>query len=131
MPPDPPIVVVIGGPNGAGKTTISEQVLADTLRLHEFVNADMIARGLSAFNAETAAIAAGRVMLTRLRELAGQRTSFAFESTPPGPSPLGCAPSGRAATSSTSSTSRCPRPNWQSAAFATECGEAATPSSPA
>jgi predicted ABC-type ATPase len=45
------------------------------------VNADFIARGLSAFDPESAAIAAGRVMLMRLRELAAQRISFAFETT--------------------------------------------------
>jgi hypothetical protein len=75
------MVVVIGGPNGAGKTTISQEVLAHTIGIQEFVNADVIARGLSGFNPERAAIAAGRVMLTRLRELAGQRGNFAFEST--------------------------------------------------
>ena len=47
----------------------------------EFVNADTIAGGLSAFNAERAAMAAGRVMLTRLRTLARQRVSFGFETT--------------------------------------------------
>lgn len=76
-----PIVVVIGGPNGAGKTSIAKEVLAETLELQEFVNADTIARGLSGFDPERAAIAAGRVMLSRLKELAGQRVSFAFEST--------------------------------------------------
>jgi predicted ABC-type ATPase len=75
------MVVVIGGPNGAGKSTIAEDVLASTLNIQEFVNADTIARGLSGFDPDRAAIAAGRVMLTRLRELANQRTSFAFEST--------------------------------------------------
>lgn len=41
----------------------------------------MIARGLSAFDPDAAALAAGRVMLTRLHELAAQRTNFAFETT--------------------------------------------------
>jgi predicted ABC-type ATPase len=77
----PPIVVVIAGPNGAGKTTIAKRVLADTLGITEFVNADAIAIGLSGFSPERAAIAAGRVMLTRLRELADAGESFAFEST--------------------------------------------------
>jgi predicted ABC-type ATPase len=76
-----PYIVVIGGPNGAGKSTIARAVLAETFRLAEFVNADTIASGLAAFNPESAAIAAGRVMLTRLRELAAARASFAFEST--------------------------------------------------
>ena len=75
------MVVVIGGPNGAGKTTISKRVLSETIGVPEFVNADVIARGLSGFNPEHAAIAAGRVMLTRVRELAASRANFAFEST--------------------------------------------------
>jgi predicted ABC-type ATPase len=74
-------VVILAGPNGAGKSTAAPALLQGTLDVTEFVNADDIARGLSAFNPEGAAIAAGRVMLTRLRELAEQRVSFAFETT--------------------------------------------------
>jgi predicted ABC-type ATPase len=76
-----PTVILIGGPNGAGKTTISRAVISETLGVAEFVNADIIAQGLSGFDPERAAMQAGRVMLTRLRELAAARTSFAFEST--------------------------------------------------
>jgi predicted ABC-type ATPase len=47
----------------------------------EFVNADAIASGLSAFNVEGAAMAAGRIMLQRLKALARKRASFAFETT--------------------------------------------------
>jgi predicted ABC-type ATPase len=46
-----------------------------------FVNADVIARGLSAFDSESVAFQAGRIMLDRLRELASQRAEFAFETT--------------------------------------------------
>ncbi|HYE62423.1 MAG TPA: AAA family ATPase [Phycisphaerales bacterium] len=74
-------VIVIGGPNGAGKTTISRSLIGDTLGLSDFVNADVIAAGLSGFAPERAAFAAGRVMLARLRELAAAGESFAFEST--------------------------------------------------
>jgi predicted ABC-type ATPase len=81
MSSDAPQVVIIGGPNGAGKTTISREVLANTLGIHEFVNADVIAAGLSGFAPERAAFAAGRIMLSRLRELATERASFAFETT--------------------------------------------------
>ncbi len=77
----PPIVIVIAGPNGAGKTTIAKRVLADTLGLVEFVNADVIAAGLSGFAPDRSALTAGRIMLGRLRELASSRASFAFEST--------------------------------------------------
>jgi predicted ABC-type ATPase len=78
-----PVIVVVGGPNGAGKTTVSRKLLNDTFGIAEFVNADVIASGLSNFNPERAAFAAGRVMLQRLRELGAAQppTSFAFETT--------------------------------------------------
>jgi predicted ABC-type ATPase len=74
-------IFVIGGPNGAGKSTLAPLLLRDRLHLRDFVNADTIALGLSAFSPESAAIEAGRVMLKRLDELAAQPTSFAFETT--------------------------------------------------
>ena len=76
-----PSLVVIAGPNGAGKSTLAPLLLRDTLAVTEFVNADVIARGLSAFAPEQVAMAAGRLMLERLRDLAGQQVSFAFEAT--------------------------------------------------
>lgn len=76
-----PHVIVIGGPNGAGKSTIAPLVLRDYLAVPDFVNADQIAAGLSAFNPEGAAFEAGRIMLRRLDELANSGKSFAFEST--------------------------------------------------
>jgi predicted ABC-type ATPase len=76
-----PNVVVIAGPNGAGKSTIAPDVLRGAMSVVEFVNADWIAQGLSAFDPEGAAMAAGRIMLARLKELAEQQVSFAFETT--------------------------------------------------
>lgn len=76
-----PSIVILAGPNGAGKSTVAPALLHDALAVDEFVNADVIARGLSGFAPESAAIAAGRVMLARLHELAEQRVSFAFETT--------------------------------------------------
>jgi predicted ABC-type ATPase len=76
-----PSVVILAGPNGAGKSTAAPALLQGALAVNEFVNADVIARGLSAFDPDAVAIAAGRVMLVRLRELAVQRNSFAFETT--------------------------------------------------
>lgn len=73
--------MILAGPNGAGKSTAAPALLHGALAVNEFVNADVIARGLSAFDPDSAAIAAGRVMLARLRELAGERGSFAFETT--------------------------------------------------
>lgn len=81
MTPETSTIVLIGGPNGAGKSTIAETVIGEYLGIAEFVNADVIARGLSGFDPDRAALQAGRVMLTRLRELAMARANFAFEST--------------------------------------------------
>ena len=76
-----PSVVILAGPNGAGKSTAAPALLHGTLAINEFVNADVIARELSPADPERAAMAAGRVMLARLRELTDRRISFAFEST--------------------------------------------------
>lgn len=76
-----PSIVILAGPNGAGKSTAAPALLQGALAVTEFVNADVIARGLSAFDPDSAAIAAGRVMLSRLRDLANQRIDFAFETT--------------------------------------------------
>lgn len=80
-PPADALVVVVAGPNGAGKSTVAPRLLRDTLHVDEFVNADVIAAGLSAFRPDGAAVAAGRIMLARMNELAGMRRSFAFETT--------------------------------------------------
>jgi predicted ABC-type ATPase len=74
-------VVILAGPNGAGKTTAARTVLAETLRLMTFVNADVIAQGLSGFDPESMAMEAGRIMLQRLHALVQERASFAFETT--------------------------------------------------
>lgn len=76
-----PQIIIIAGPNGAGKSTLAPLLLRDWLGLMEFVNADAIASGLSAFRPEQAAMEAGRVMLRRLRELAARGENFAFETT--------------------------------------------------
>lgn len=76
-----PSVIVLAGPNGAGKTTSSTGIIQETLGLAEFVNADVIAKGLSGFAPESAALQAGRIMLERLHELADARASFSFETT--------------------------------------------------
>ncbi len=81
MASGPPLVVVIAGPNGAGKSTTAPDLLSRALRVQEFVNADPIALGLSGLHPERAALAAGRVMIARLRALARLRADFAFETT--------------------------------------------------
>jgi predicted ABC-type ATPase len=78
--PDPTLII-LAGPNGAGKSTVAETLIRETLQVFEFVNADTIARGLSAFAPDSVAFAAGRIMLMRLRELVEARANFAFETT--------------------------------------------------
>ena len=74
-------IVIIGGPNGAGKTTAAQELLPRELGIREFVNADEIARGLSPFNPEGAALPAGRLMIERMQVLVRKDESFAFETT--------------------------------------------------
>jgi len=76
-----PHLIVIAGPNGAGKSTTAPALLKGTLEVTEFVNADLIAQGLSGFQPEGAAFHAGRVMLERIHYLAKKRVDFAFETT--------------------------------------------------
>ena len=76
-----PRVVLFGGPNGAGKTTVANIMLEHEFGIRDFVNADIIARGLSMLDPDRTALAAGRIMLERLNELAAERSDFAFEST--------------------------------------------------
>ncbi len=72
---------IICGCNGAGKTTASYTVLPEILDCKEFVNADEIARGLSPFNPESAAIEAGKLMLQRIDYLLAKDESFSIETT--------------------------------------------------
>src|SRR5437764_11866302 len=76
-----PSVIVLAGPNGAGKTTASRTLLAETLKVMTFVNADVIAQGLAGFDPDSAALEASRIMLERLHALAAKRADFAFETT--------------------------------------------------
>ena len=76
-----PRIVILAGPNGAGKTTVSKYVLTEVFEIDEFVNADRIASGLSAFAPESVAFEAGRIMLRRIDALLEQNKSFAFETT--------------------------------------------------
>ena len=73
-------IIIIAGPNGAGKTTFAQTFLPEDECLN-FVNADLIARGLSPFNPDTAAIRAGRLMLKEIEGYVERSDSFAFETT--------------------------------------------------
>jgi predicted ABC-type ATPase len=76
-----PRCIVIAGPNGAGKTTFAREFLPYDAGILHFVNADLIASGLSPLRPELAVIAAARLFLRELHRLASLRVDFAFEST--------------------------------------------------
>jgi predicted ABC-type ATPase len=76
-----PNIIIVAGPNGAGKTTAAADILVGALGVQEFVNADIIAKGLSSFQPESVAFDAGRIMLQRLHRLTDQRANVAFETT--------------------------------------------------
>jgi predicted ABC-type ATPase len=76
-----PTVYVLAGPNGAGKTTFATPYLPAFADCLEFVNADLIAAGLSPFAPETQTIRAGKLLLTRIEELSTARRDFGFETT--------------------------------------------------
>lgn len=76
-----PNVYVVAGPNGAGKTTFAKEFLPIDAKCLEFVNADLIASGLSPFAPERVAFRSGRLMLERIHFLGNQGLDFAFETT--------------------------------------------------
>jgi len=76
-----PRCIIIAGPNGAGKTTFAREFLPREAGILHFINADLIAAGLSPLKPELAALAAGRLLLNEVSRLARARADFAFEST--------------------------------------------------
>ena len=74
-------IVIIAGPNGAGKTTFAREFLPTDAELPNFVNADLIAAGLSPFAPDLAAFKAGRIMLEAIADYAKRGESFSFETT--------------------------------------------------
>jgi predicted ABC-type ATPase len=76
-----PNCIIIAGPNGAGKTIFAREFLPREGSCPIYVNADLIAEGLSPFNPGMVAIRAGRVMLDEMAFYARRRESFAFETT--------------------------------------------------
>jgi len=76
-----PVVYVIAGPNGAGKTTFATRYLPKIADCRNFINADLIAKGLSPFNVDAAAMQAGRLFLGSILEHVRRGTGFGFETT--------------------------------------------------
>lgn len=76
-----PRCIVIAGPNGAGKTTFAKEFLPNEAKVLHFVNADLIAAGLSPLDPAAAQVAAARILLKELDRLSDERKDFAFETT--------------------------------------------------
>lgn len=74
-------IIIIAGPNGAGKTTFARSFLPEEAQCPRFINADLIAAGLSPFAPEAAAIKAGRLMLEEVAACVRRGESFAIETT--------------------------------------------------
>ena len=76
-----PRCIIIAGPNGAGKTTFARRYLPEKARVVHFVNADLIASGLSPLKPELAAFAAARIVIEEIDRMATARLDFGFETT--------------------------------------------------
>ncbi len=72
---------ILSGPNGAGKTTLANEFLPIEAKCPNFINADLIALGLSPFQPSKMAVTAGRLMLKLIDAAVNQEESFAFETT--------------------------------------------------
>lgn len=79
--PDNPTCTIIADPNGAGKTTFALEYLPNVAQCSRFINADLIAAGLSPLAPEREMIAANRLFLREIEEAIERRADFAFETT--------------------------------------------------
>ena len=82
-------LIIIAGPNGAGKTTFANTYLPEFTNVREFVNADLIAKGISPFEPDGAMIEAGKLLLDRIHRFINEGKSFALETTLSGKSYAG------------------------------------------
>jgi predicted ABC-type ATPase len=76
-----PICRIVAGPNGAGKTTFALKYLPEVAHCNVFVNADLIAFGLSPLDQERHLVAASRLFLSEIEHNIRARRDFAFETT--------------------------------------------------
>ena len=72
---------ILAGPNGAGKTTFATEFLPIEAECLNFINADLIAQGLSPFQPSKMAVEAGRLMIQHINDCVRKSESFAFETT--------------------------------------------------
>lgn len=76
-----PTCWIIAGPNGAGKTTFALEYLPQVAQCSRFINADLIAAGLSPLAPERELLAASRLFLSEIEAAITRRQDFAFETT--------------------------------------------------
>ncbi len=76
-----PNLYIIAGPNGAGKTTASKVLLPDVFQVNTFINADLIAANLNPAFPESAAMEAGRHMLSEIERCLSNQVTFVIETT--------------------------------------------------
>lgn len=81
QPPQPPTCWIVAGPNGAGKTTFALHYLPRVARCARFINADLIAAGLSPLAPERELLAASRIFLREIEDAVEDKENFAFETT--------------------------------------------------
>ncbi len=74
-------IYVIAGPNGSGKTTFAQEFLPHYAKCETFINADLIAKGISPFSPTSAALRAGRLLLEQIDIYVTKGIDFAFETT--------------------------------------------------
>ena len=73
-----PEVILLAATNGSGKSTASKTLLSG---INHYLNADEIAKGLTADGVLNPDITAGRILLRRWEELKNDREDFAVETT--------------------------------------------------
>ena len=84
-----PNLYIIAGPNGAGKTTFATKFLPTYADCKNFINADLIAKGVAPFSPEAVAFRAGRLMVDEIDRYVERGEDFGFETTLAGRSYLG------------------------------------------
>ena len=77
---DQPTCWIIAGPNGVGKTTFALKYLPEA-GCQNFVNADLIAAGMSPLAPERERMSAGRLFLSEIQRHIQARHDFGFETT--------------------------------------------------
>jgi predicted ABC-type ATPase len=76
-----PNCYIVAASNGAGKTTFATEFLPRYAECTNFINPDLIARGLSPFDPDAALVRAARLVLERIDQMSRAGSDFAFETT--------------------------------------------------